>query len=73
MWQLVGSFATVAVFVGVKQGLAIQFTPAGVSPVLVLGLVNTGIACYLYFSSLGRLGETDGMASFLKCNERMTA
>ena len=25
------------------------------APVLVLGLVNTGIACYLYFSSLGQL------------------
>ena len=24
-------------------------------PILVLGILNTGIACYLYFSGLGRL------------------
>ncbi len=55
MWQLLAAFATVAVFLGVKQGLAIHVPPGGWAPVLVLGLVNTGIGCYLYFSSLGSL------------------
>ena len=67
MWQLVGSFVTVAVFVGVKQGFAIQLTPADVVPVLVLGLVNTGIACYLYFSSLGQLPvQTVAISGYLE-------
>ncbi len=55
MWQLVISFAIVAVFVGVKQGFAIQIAPADLAPILVLGIVNTGIGCYLYFSSIGSL------------------
>jgi drug/metabolite transporter (DMT)-like permease len=55
MWQLVISFATVAVFVGVKQGFAMEIAPADVAPILLLGIVNTGIGCYLYFSSIGSL------------------
>ena len=55
MWQLLISFATVAVFVGMKQGFAMQIAPADVAPILVLGIVNTGIGCYLYFSSIGSL------------------
>ncbi|MCX7669729.1 MAG: DMT family transporter, partial [Anaerolineae bacterium] len=55
MWQLLTSFLTVAVFVGVKQGLAIHLAPGDLAPVLLLGLVNTGIGCYFYFSSIGHL------------------
>ncbi len=55
MWQLLISFGTVAVFVGVKQGFVMQIAPADVAPILVLGIVNTGIGCYLYFSSIGAL------------------
>ena len=54
-WQLLTSFLTVAVFVGLKQGFAIHLAPGDLAPVLLLGLVNTGIGCYFYFSSIGHL------------------
>ena len=55
MWQILISFGTVAVFVGVKQGFAMEIAPTDVGPILLLGIVNTGIGCYLYFSSIGSL------------------
>lgn len=55
MWQLIVSFITVAVFLGLKQGFSINITPGNLIPVLVLGIVNTGIGCYFYFSSIGDL------------------
>ena len=30
-------------------------TPASLAPVLLLGVVNTSIGCYFYFSSIGHL------------------
>lgn len=53
--QLIISFLTVAAFVGFKQGFAISVPRSGILPVLVLGLLNTGIGCYFYFSSIGDL------------------
>jgi drug/metabolite transporter (DMT)-like permease len=53
MWQLIAAFLTVAVFVVIKQGFAIQVPVGSWVPVLVLGLLNTGVGCYLYFSSIG--------------------
>ena len=55
LWQLVTSFITVAVFIGFRQGIAISGIRANLLPILVLGIVNTGIGCYLYFSSIGAL------------------
>lgn len=55
LWQLFTSFLTVAVFTGVKQGFAIHLAPGDLAPVLLLGIVNTGIGCYFYFSSIGAL------------------
>lgn len=55
MLQLFISFLTVAVFVGIKQGFVIKIEPASILPILILGLVNTGIGCYFYFSSIGGL------------------
>lgn len=53
--QLLIAFVTVAVFVGLKQGFAIDIPAASVLPIFILGLVNTGIGCFLYFSSIGNL------------------
>ena len=53
--QLVTAFLTVAVFVGVKQGYAMEISRESILPILILGLMNTGIGCWLYFSSIGRL------------------
>jgi len=53
--QLFVAFATVAVFVGFKQGFKIDIPTESVFPIFVLGLLNTGIGCYLYFSSTGKI------------------
>lgn len=53
--QLTVSFLTVAVFLGFKQGFLIQINGGDLLPILILGLVNTGLGCYFYFSSIGRL------------------
>ena len=55
MWQLLTSFLTVAVFVGVKQGFVIHIESGNWIPILILGVFNTGIGCYLYFSAIGDL------------------
>ncbi len=55
MLQLFISFLTVAVFVGFKQGYAMNIAADDILPILFLGLVNTGIGCYFYFSSIGDL------------------
>jgi drug/metabolite transporter (DMT)-like permease len=55
MWQLLTSFLTVAVFVGVKQGFVIQIESGDWIPILILGVFNTGIGCYFYFSAIGSL------------------
>ena len=55
MWQLLTAFLTVAVFVGMKQGFALYIAPESWIPILILGIFNTGIGCYFYFSSIGKL------------------
>lgn len=53
--QLFISFLTVFVFVLFKQGLAIHLSATDIMPMLILGLINTGIGCYFYSSSIGKL------------------
>ncbi len=53
--QLLISFITAAVFVGVKQGVEINVPAQDWIYILILGVVNTGIGCYFYFSSIGKL------------------
>lgn len=55
MWQLITSFITVAVFISLKQGFSIHIATGSLLPILLLGIVNTGIGCYFYFSSIGDL------------------
>ena len=54
MLQLIFSFLTVACFAGIRQDVALP-APNDITPILILGIVNTGIGCYFYFSSIGRL------------------
>ncbi len=42
-------------FVGFKQGYAISIPQSSILPIFILGLLNTGIGCYFYFSSIGNL------------------
>jgi len=67
MWQLITSFITVAIFLGLKQGWAIDIEPGNLLPILFLGIVNTGIGCYLYFSSIGHLPvQTVAISGYLE-------
>ena len=54
MLQLIFSFLTVACFSGIRQDVALP-AQSDIAPILILGIVNTGIGCYFYFSSIGRL------------------
>ena len=56
--QLLAGFAVAAAYSALTQGpdaLLIPAAPADIAPLLMLGLINTGIGCFLYFSSIGRL------------------
>ncbi len=53
--QLSVSCLTVAVFVVFKHGLFIHVPTGSIFPIAILGLLNTGIGCYMYFSSIGSL------------------
>lgn len=53
--QMVVSFLTVFIFVGCKSGFNIHIEASDWLWILILGLINTGIGCYFYFSSIGNL------------------
>lgn len=53
--QLLFGFAAVAVWVGFRHGLLFAVDAGDWLPILLLGLVNTGFGCYLYFSSIDAL------------------
>ena len=58
MFQLIFSFLTVMVFMQIKQGLVIPSLFENIIPILILGIINTGVGCYLYFSSIQKLPAT---------------
>lgn len=54
--QIFISFLTVAVFVGIKNmGYAMEIASEDWPWILTLGLLNTGVGCYFFFSSIGKL------------------
>lgn len=53
--QLVSSFVIVAAVTGVKTGFHIAVSPDDWVWIMILGLVNTGVGCWFYFSSMGHL------------------
>lgn len=55
MIQLFFAFLTTAFFVGATRGFALKILPSDIPPILMLGLVNTGIGCYCYLSSMNVL------------------
>lgn len=55
MIQLFSGFITVAIFVGFKSVFNLPIEKSDFIWILVLGVLNTGIDCYLYFFSVGRL------------------
>lgn len=53
--QIVVAFFTVLIFVWAKQGLALHIQQSDIFPILFLGLFNTGVGTYLYFSPISKL------------------
>ena len=53
--QLFFAFLSVFIYVLFRQGLHFYIQTADIIPLLFLGLVNTGIGCFLYFSSIGNI------------------
>lgn len=67
MLQLFITMITVIIFVGVRQGLYIPIRINEIIPILWLGFVNTGIRCYLYFSSIGHISvQLVGILGYLE-------
>ena len=50
--QLSAAFFTVFIFVLLKRGIHMQIASSDILPLIFLGLVNTGLGCFLYFSSI---------------------
>lgn len=55
MCQLMVSCIVVAIFTLFTHKGAVYISKESVLPILILGIVNTGIGCYLYFSSIQKL------------------
>lgn len=53
--QIGSAFITALVGTAALHGLSIDVQPADWPAILMLGLVNTGFGCYLYFGSMGKL------------------
>ena len=53
--SLLGASVVVTAFVLAKQGALPTVLPDDYLPVLMLGIVNTGFTCYLYFSAMQKL------------------
>lgn len=53
--QLTISFITVAIITVIKGGFVINVPQGSIFPLIFLGLINTGLGCYLYFSRLDEL------------------
>ncbi len=53
--QIVVAFFTLLIFLGFKTGYNFNINSNEIGWILLLGLINTGFACYLFFSSISRL------------------
>lgn len=55
LWQLVFACASVGVFTVANHTGEISIPAESIAPILFLGVVNTGLGCYWYFSSIKHL------------------
>ncbi|AFQ46224.1 DMT family transporter [Desulfosporosinus meridiei] len=53
--QLITSCMIVALYTLLMHESIISITRSSIMPILILGIVNTGVGCYLYFSSIHEL------------------
>ncbi len=53
--QLCGAFLSVFLFVIWKQGWQFSMVSSDIGPLIFLGLINTGVGGYLFFSTIGKI------------------
>lgn len=67
MWQLSISCIVIVVFTLFTQAGQIHVTAESIVPLFVLGLLNTGVGCYLYFSAIQLLpAQTVSIGGYLE-------
>lgn len=67
MVQLIVGFLTTALFVGIRQGYSIEIQRGEWIWIVILGVLNTGVGCYFYFSSIGNLSvQTVAVCGYLE-------
>lgn len=65
--QLTATCVFVLLYVCIKNGLHIAVTAESVLPVLWIGIINTGLGCYLYFSSISSMSaQTVSVCGYLE-------
>ena len=65
--QLLAGFATINVFILLKDGTFTAVPGESLFPVFLLGAVNTGLGGYLYFSAMNRLpAQTVALCGYLE-------
>ena len=55
LYQMLFSTLTVVLFLLFREGLFFSIPAVSLPFILLLGVANTGLGCYLYFSSIGQL------------------
>lgn len=53
--QLLTAFLTLTVILALTRSFPAHIETADILPILLLGLLHTGVGCYLYFSTIGAL------------------
>ena len=65
--QLFGAFFTALLYALITGQAAPQLELNDIAPILILGLVNTGLGCYLYFSAMNALSiQTVSVCGYLE-------
>lgn len=65
--QLMATCIVVAIYGAVRQGINIHIPEVNFLPVLWIGIINTGLGCFLYFSSISALpAQTVAICGYLE-------
>lgn len=65
--QLLSTCIVVVIYVAIRQGINIHIPVGSLLPVLWIGIVNTGLGCFLYFSSISALpAQTVAICGYLE-------
>ena len=65
--QLLSACAVVILYAAVRHGIHIRIPQGSLLPVLWIGIINTGLGCFLYFSSISALpAQTVAICGYLE-------